>query len=109
MFYTYLIAGFLTFATGLLLIPGWFKLAWVALFILGVMFIPLLLEKILDPINEKRIYAYFSNFGVLEIKIRTFPNHYGVLFIKNGKKHYLKCKVMKGKIQWLGKSPEELT
>lgn len=109
MFYAYLVIGFLTFGAGLLLIPGWFKLAWVALFFLGMMILPWLLEQILDPLNSKRIRAYCSNLSVEDIKIRPFPNHYGVHFIKNGKKRYYRCKVVRGTIQWVGKSPEELT
>ncbi len=109
MFYAYLVIGFLTFLVGLMLIPGWFKLAWVALFFLGMMFLPLLLEKILDPLNSKRIREYCSNLGATDIKIRPFPNHYGVHFTKNGKKRYFKCKVIRGAIQWVGKSPEELS
>jgi hypothetical protein len=39
---------------------------------------------------------------------RSWANHYGVAFEKNGKKGYAKCRVSRGVIKWKGQAPEEL-
>ena len=108
MFYFYLVAGFAVFGAGLLIVPGLWKVAWVAAFLVLLAFVPTLLAKILDPLNARRIRAYCFEVGVTNVEIQPFPNHYGVHFTKNDRKHYAKCKVTGGRIEWKGPSPAEV-
>ncbi len=108
MFYFYLIAGFAVFGIGLVVIPGWWKLAWIAACFVLMVFLPALLAKILDPLNAKRIKAYCAGLGVTEVEVKPFPNHYGVHFTKNERKHYATCVVARGRIKWKGPSPAEV-
>jgi hypothetical protein len=71
-------------------------------------FLPSLLSLILDPINISRVKSYCEAIGCTDIEIKPWPNHYGVKFKNNGKKHYAKCRVVGPKIRWVGKSPEEI-
>jgi hypothetical protein len=108
MFYFYLIAGFAVFGAGLFLAPGWWKAAWVVVCLALMVFLPLLLAKVLDPLNASRIRAYCAKAGVTDVEIQPFPNHYGVHFRKNDRKHYVKCTVSGGNIKWKGPSPAEV-
>lgn len=108
MFYVYLVAGFAVFGFGLILIPGWWKLAWVAACSALVVFLPALLAKVLDPLNANRIRKYCAGVGVTNVEVKPFPNHYGVHFTKNDRKHYAKCVVAGGTIKWKGPSPAEI-
>lgn len=108
MFYAYLVAGFLVFVAGLLAIPGWWKLAWVAACLALLAFVPSLLAKVLDPLNARRIRAHCAEAGATDVDVEPFPNHYGVHFVKNERKHYAKCTVAGGKIKWKGSSPAEV-
>jgi hypothetical protein len=108
MFYTYLVVGFAILLAGLFLVPGWWKLAWVVGSIAFVAYLPMLLEKALDPINSNRIREYCSKVGATNVEIRAFPNHYGVHFQKSDKRHYAKCIVTRGQIKWNGLSPEDV-
>lgn len=108
MFYVCLIAGFAVFGAGLYLAPGWWKTAWVVVWLSLVVFLPSLLAKVLDPINASRIRAYCAAAGATDVEIQPFPNHYGVRFRKNDRKHYAKCTVAGGKIKWKGPSPAEI-
>ena len=105
MFYVYLIAGFVVFGVGLILVPGLWKLAWVAVCLVLMAFLPATLARILDPLNAKRIRAYCAKVGVTDVEVQPFPNHYGVRFRKNDQKHYAKCTVARGRIKWKGPSP----
>ena len=107
MFYVYLVIGFVIFGAGLIVTPGWWKLAWVAATFLAMMFLPLLLGKVLDPLNTKRIRSYCKHAGFTDVEIQPFPNHYGVHFRQNNKKHYAKCKVVRGNVEWKGTLPGE--
>jgi hypothetical protein len=107
MFYAYLIAGFAVFGVGLFLAPGWWKVAWVVACFALMVFLPSLLAKVLDPLNAKRIRAYCADAGATDVEVQPFPNHYGVHFLKNDRKHYAKCTVVGGKIKWKGPSPAE--
>lgn len=108
MFYVYLVVGFAVFGTGLFFAPGWWKLVWIAAFLAMIVFLPTVLAKVLDPINAKRIRAYCAEAGVTDVEIQPFPNHYGVHFRKNDRKHYAKCTVAGSRIKWKGMSPEEI-
>ena len=108
MFYFYLVAGFAIFGAGLLLVPGWWKLAWVAACLVLAMFLPLILGALLDPLNAKRIRSHCTEVGATDVEVQPFPNHYGVHFTKNDRKHYAKCTVVRGKITWKGPSPGEI-
>jgi thiol:disulfide interchange protein len=109
MFYVYLIFGFVLFGAGLFLIPGYWKLAWVAACFALVMFLPVMLAALLDPINTRRIRSFCASVGASDVKVEPFPNHYGVHFRKNDQKHYAKCTVTRGKIKWKGLSPAEIS
>jgi hypothetical protein len=108
MFYVYLVAGFAVFIAGVLIVPGWWKLAWIAACLALMAFLPAILAKVLDPLNAKRIRAYCADAGVTDVRVEPFPNHYGVHFTKNDQKHYAKCAVVRGKIKWKGASPAEV-
>jgi hypothetical protein len=108
VFYVYLIAGFMVFGIGLILTPGWWKLGWVAVCLALMLFLPAILAKVLDPLNAKRICAYCAEVGVTDVEVTPFPNHYGVHFRKNDRKHYAKCTVRRGYIKWKGPSPAEV-
>lgn len=108
MFYVYLIAGLAVFGAGLFLAPAWWKLAWVAACLALIAFLPALLAKVLDPLNAERIRAYCLAVGATDVKVQPFPNHYGVHFRKNDRKHYAKCTVAGGKIKWKGASPADV-
>jgi len=108
MFYVYLIAGFVAFGVGLFLTPGWWKLAWVAVCLAFMAFSPAILARVLDPLNARRIRAYCAEVGVTDVEVQPFPNHYGVHFRKNEKKHYAKCTLARGQIKWKGPSPAEV-
>jgi ABC-type bacteriocin/lantibiotic exporter with double-glycine peptidase domain len=107
VFYVYLILGFLVFGVGLVITPGSWKLAWIAVAFSILAFLPLLLSKLFDPLNAKRIRSNCERAGVTDIEIQAFPNHYGVHFKKNDKKHYAKCKIVRGSIEWKGVSPRD--
>lgn len=109
MFYIGVAAGFLIFASGAILVPGWWKLAWIAGCMGALAVLPLVLASVLDPLNVGRIRRYCRRIGVSEVNVEIFPNHYGVHFCKNDRKHYAKCLVKGGNIKWKGVSPEDVT
>jgi len=109
MFCLYLALGFAIFGAGVLAVPGWWKLAWIALCLVVVMFLPTVLAKILDPLNARRIRAHCAAVGITNVEVEPFPNHYGVRFRKDDKKHYAKCAVVRGRIEWKGRAPEEFS
>ena len=108
MFYVYFIIGFVIFGAGMFLVPGYWKLAWVAACLGLAMFLPSILAASLDPMNSRRIRSYCANVGATDVEVQPFPNHYGVHFRKNDRKHYAKCTVARGKIVWKGQSPAEV-
>ena len=108
MFYVYLIIGFAIFGVGLVLMSGWWRLAWIAACLATAMVLPLILGAILDPLNARRIKSYCAGAGATDVEVEPFPNHYGVHFRKNERKHYAKCRVVRGKIEWKGTSPAEI-
>lgn len=108
MIYAYLIIGFAAFGAGLIVIPGYWKLAWVGACLVLLMFLPSILATVLDPLNARRIRSYCEGAGARDVEVKPFPNHYGVHFSKNDRKHYAKRKIMRGKIVWKGPSPAEI-
>lgn len=108
MFYVFVITGFVIFFAGLSFAPGWWKLAWIATFVGVLAYLPLILARFLDPFNATRIRKYCAEVGVTDVEIQPFPNHYGVHFRKNDRKHYAKCRVSWGKVTWKGPSPAEI-
>jgi hypothetical protein len=108
MFYFYLVAGFAVFGAGVFILPGWWKAPWIAACLAFMVFLPAVLAKFLDPLNANRIRAYCDSIGVTDVEVKPFPNHYGVHFRKNERKHYAKCTVARGKIKWKGPSPAEV-
>ncbi len=108
VFYLSIAIGFAFFALGLVLTPGWWKLAWVAGSLGLLMVLPSILGAILDPLNVVRIHSYCRRIGVTGVKVEAFPNHYGVHFWKNDREHYAKCQVKAWQIKWKGLSPAEI-
>jgi len=108
MFYVYASFGVAVFVAGVVLLPAWWKLVWTGVFVTLLMFMPQVLSGVLDPINVKRIRSYCEGVGVTDVRIELFPNHYGVHFRKNDRKHYARCRVAWGKIKWKGPSPGEI-
>jgi len=70
-------------------------------------FLPNILTRVMDPGNMRVIRAHCDAVGLSDVEIKRWPNHYGVSFRKNGKRHYAKCRVAGGTIKWKGKSPEQ--
>ena len=70
-------------------------------------FLPFLLSLVLDPFNISKVKSYCETVGYTDIEIKVWPNHYGVKFKNNGKKHYVKCRVIGLKIKRVGKSAEK--
>lgn len=71
-------------------------------------FLPTILTRVLDPRNMKVIRAHCEAAGLTDVEIKPLPNHYGVSFRKNGKRHYAKCRVTGGVVKWKGKAPEQI-
>lgn len=82
-------------------------LAFVALIAL-LAFLPSLLGLVLDPLAKRRIMAHCTKHGLADVEVKVFPNHYGVSFVKNGQRHYARCRVILGKMRWKGPPPEEI-
>lgn len=108
MFHVYLVLGFAIFGGGMFLIPGLWKIAWLLGCVAVVVFLPQILSAVLDPVNERHIRDYCNEVGVTDVKVKPFPNHYGVEYWKGGRKCYSKCKVVGGKIHWKGSSPSDV-
>ena len=98
MFYVYLALGFAIFGTGLFLAPGWFKLLWVAGCLAFAVALPVVLEKVLDPINARRIARHLAATGATDIEVQAFPNHYGARYSRDGGRHYARCSVKRGRV-----------
>jgi hypothetical protein len=98
VFYVYLALGFGIFGVGMFLVPGWFKVLWVAGCFVAVLALPVILERVLDPLNIRRISRYLAASGASDIKVQPFPNHYGAHYIRDGVKHYAKCSVKRGMV-----------
>ena len=98
MFYVYLALGFVVFGTGMFLIPGWFKILWAAGCFALAAALPLILERLLDPLNMRRIARHLLATGATEIEVEPFPNHYGARYNRDGARHYAKCSVKRGKV-----------
>jgi len=75
--------------------------------VLALAFLPSILSRVLDPANMKLIRAHCEALGLSDIDVQAWPNHYGVSFRKNGKKHYARCRVAGGMIKWKGNAPEQ--
>lgn len=69
--------------------------------------VPTIMGLVLDPINKMRICSHCAALGFSEVKIDVFPNHYGVHFLKDGKRCYAKCAMRGFKLKWNGTKPEE--
>jgi hypothetical protein len=98
VFYVYLVLGISFFGAGILLTPGWYKLLWIAGCVVVVVVLPAILEKVLDPFNARRITKHLASTGATDISVKSFPNHYGVNFKRNGTQRYAKCSVKRGQI-----------
>ena len=108
MFYVAVAFEVAVFGLGFVLLPGWWKLAWIGGFLLTLMVLPLALARVLDPLNAARIRAYCARIGVTDVRVEVFPNHYGVHFRKNDKDLYAKCQVKGWQIKWKDLSPSEV-
>ena len=106
MFYVYLALGFGIFGAGMFLVPGWFKVLWVAGCLAFAVTLPAILERVLDPINIRRISQHLAASGATDIKVQPFPNHYGAHFTRDGVKHYAKCSVKFGKVSVAEREPK---
>ena len=100
--------GFGVFGLGFVLMPGWWKLAWVAGCLGVLMVLPSILGTVLDPLIKARIRAYCRRVGATEVMVEAFPNHYGVHFQKNQKEHYAKCQLRGWQLRWKGLSPGDV-
>ena len=69
--HVYLIAGFIVFGIGLILMPGWWKLGWVAVCLALMLFLPTILAKVLDPLNAKRIRAYCAEAAAMTCRLHV--------------------------------------
>ena len=106
VFYVYIALGFGIFGTGMFLIPGWFKILWVAGCLAVAVALPLILERVLDPLNIRRITRHLAASGASDIKVQPFPNHYGAHFVRGGVKQYAKCSVKRGKVAVAERGPK---
>jgi hypothetical protein len=106
VFYVYLALGFGIFGTGMFLVPGWFKVLWVAGCLVAVVALPFILERVLEPLNIRRISRHLAASGASDIKLQPFPNHYGAHYIRDGVKHYAKCSVKRGKVEIAEREPK---
>jgi hypothetical protein len=70
--------------------------------------VPFVLGRVLYPLNMRRIKTRCEAAGFTDIKIKAWPNHYGVSYQKEGKQHHAKCRVVGRNIKWQGKTPEGL-
>ena len=82
-------------------------LAGTVIVLLLLAFLPNIVSRVMDPRNIKVIRAHCEAVGLSDVEIKLWPNHYGVSFRKNGKRHYAKCRVARGVIKWKGKAPEQ--
>ena len=108
MFYVFVITAMTIFGVGVALAPGWWKLVWIAICFALLTFLPAILGKVIDPLNIRRIRKYCEEVGVTDVQVQPFPNHYGVHFRKDDRKHYAKCRVTWGRVTWKGSSPAEI-
>jgi hypothetical protein len=106
VFYVYLALGFVVFGAGLFLVPGWFKILWAAGCLAFAATLPLILEKLLDPLNIRRITRHLSINGATDIEVKPFSNHYGARYIRDGAQHYAKCNVKRGKVAVAEREPK---
>jgi len=106
MFYLYLILGFAMFGAGMFLLPGWFKLLWVAGCLFFAATLPIILARVLDPLNVRRISRYLAATGATDIKVDSFPNHYMAHFARDGARQHAKFRVKRGKIQLTEREPK---
>jgi hypothetical protein len=74
--------------------------------LLGIIFLPSLLDLFVYPIHVMRIRARCRELGVAKVEIKAWPDHYGVSFHKDGQKLYAKCRVGR-RIEWMGRSPDQ--
>lgn len=98
MFYVYLALGFATFGAGMFFSPGWYKLVWVATCLAFATALPVILEKVRDPLNIRRIKRHLAAKGASNIEVRPFPNHYGARYMLEGSLHYARCNVKRGQV-----------
>ena len=106
MFYAYLALGFGIFGAGMYLVPGWFKVLWAAGCLALAVALPAILERVLDPLNIRRITRHLAGTGASDIQVQPFPNHYGAHYIRDGVKHYAKCSVKRGKVAVAEREPK---
>jgi hypothetical protein len=98
VFYAYLVLGFGIFGAGMFLLPGWYKVLWVAGCVALTVALPFILERVLDPLNIRRIARHLEATGASDIQVQSFPNHYGAHYVRAGVKHYARCSVKRGKV-----------
>ena len=69
--------------------------------VLGILFfLPNILGAIIDPRNVRIIEADCKAKGYENVRIKLWPNHYGVYYSENGKKQYAACMVKGGVVKW---------
>ena len=106
VFYVYLALGLGVFGAGMFLVPGWFKVLWLAGILAFAVALPVVLERVLGPLNIRRISRHLAATGATDIKVQAFPNHYGAHFSRDGIKHYAKCSVKRGKVSVAEREPK---
>lgn len=69
--------------------------------------LPKIIASFSDPPRIERIRQFFEAAGCTGIEIKPWPNHYGVRYLKDGQKHYAKCRIdmKEGTMAWIGGAP----
>jgi len=71
----------------------------------GLIFLPALIGRIVDPRAARIITQHCLDQGYTDVKVTPYPNHYGVRMSKGGKRLYGRCLVVGREVQWKGKGP----
>jgi hypothetical protein len=71
---------------------------WIAGRVVVAVALPAILEKVLDPLNARRITKHLASTGATDIVVKPFPNHDGANFNRNGTQRYAKCIVKRGHV-----------
>ena len=99
MFYAYLTLAFAIVGAGLILVPGYYKLLWIAGCFAVAVALPAILGLVLDPLNIRRITRHLAATGATDIQVQPFPNHYGARYSRDGVQRYARCSVRRGKVK----------
>jgi hypothetical protein len=66
------------------------------------------IERLLDRRAQRVLRAYCDLKGLAVIKISVHKSHYGLTFGLNEQRHYVRCLVHKGQVEFLKPVPEVL-